>query len=124
MLEVMMRSLGLEAGAGPRLDPLLRQITASAAGRSRDQGEREPPSTRQELDLVMVMVLLYCSRQDPLLRQLMDSVVDTFADTVLELPPRDQDHLLRCRVSRVSLSHVTCRVSRVTTMPGFSGRKE
>ena len=119
MLEVMMRSLRLEAGAGPRLDPLLRQITAEAAERSRDQGEREPPSTRQELDLVMVMVLLYCSRQDPVLRQLMDSVVDTFADTVLELPPRDQDHLLRCRVSRV-----TCRVSRVTTMPGCSGRKE
>ena len=66
-----------------------------------------------------MMVTLYCSRQDPLLRQLMDSVVDTFADTVLELPPRDQDHLLRCRVSRV-----TCRVSRVTTMPGCSGRKE
>ena len=103
-----MRSLRLEAGAGPRLDPLLRQITASAAGRSRDQGEREPPS----------------SRQDPLLRQLMDSVVDTFADTVLELPPRDQDHLLRCRVSRVSLSHVTCHVSCINTMPGFSGRKE
>ena len=103
-----MRSLGQEAGAGPRLDPLLRQIMAEAVGRSRDQGEREPPSTRQELDLVMVMVLLYCSRQDPLLRQLMDSVVDTFADTVLELPPRDQDHLLRCRVSRV-----TCRMSRV-----------
>ena len=119
MLEVMMRSLRLEAGAGPRLDPLLRQITASVAGRSRDQGEREPPSTRQELGIIMVMVLLYCSRQDPLLRQLMDSVVDTFADTVLELPPRDQDHLLRCRVSRV-----TCHVSRVTTMPGCSGRKE
>ena len=115
-----MRSLRQEAGAGPRLDPLLRQIM----GRSRDQGEREPPSTRQELDLVMMMVLLYCSRQDPLLRQLMDSVVDTFADTVLELPPRDQDHLLRCRVSRVSLSHVTCRVSCINTMPGCSGRKE
>ena len=53
-----MRSLRLEAGAGPRLDPLLMQITASVAGRSRDQGEREPPSTRQELDLVMVMVLV------------------------------------------------------------------
>ena len=46
-----MRSLRLEAGAGPRLDPLLRQIM----GRSRDQGEREPPSTRQELDLVMML---------------------------------------------------------------------
>ena len=44
----------------------------------------------------------------------MDSVVDTFADTVLELPPRDQDHLLRCRVSRASLLHVTCHVSCVT----------
>ena len=41
----------------------------------------------------------------------MDSVVDTFADTVLELPPRDQDHLLRCRVSRVTCLTVTCHVS-------------
>ena len=50
-----MRSLRLEAGAGPRLDPLLRQIMASAEGRSRVQGEREPPSSRQELDLVMML---------------------------------------------------------------------
>ena len=50
-----MRSLRLEAGGGGRLDPLLRQITASAAGRSRDQGEREPPSTRQELGPVMML---------------------------------------------------------------------
>ena len=54
----------------------------------------------------------------------MDSVVDTFADTVLELPPRDQDHLLRCRVSRVTC-HVSHRcMSRINTMPGCSERKE
>ena len=58
MLEVMMRSLRLEAGGGRRLDPLLRQIMASAAERTRDQRERdtlEPPSTRQELSLDMVL---------------------------------------------------------------------
>ena len=54
----------------------------------------------------------------------MDSVVDTFADTVLELPPRDQDHLLRCRVSRVTFLTVACHESCINTMPGFSGRKE
>ena len=49
-----MRSLRLEAGGGRRLDPLLRQIMASAVERTRDQRERdtlEPPSTRQELRL-------------------------------------------------------------------------
>ena len=67
-----MRSLRLEAGGGPRLeagggrrlDPLLRQIMASAVERSRDQRERdtlEPPSTRQELRLDMVLVLSLCT---------------------------------------------------------------
>ena len=72
MLEVMMRSLRLEAGGGRRLeagggrrlDPLLRQIMASAVERTRDQRERdtlEPPSTRQELSLDMVLVLPLCT---------------------------------------------------------------
>ena len=59
-----MRSLRLEAGAGRRLDPLLRQIMASAVERTRDQRERdtlEPPSTRQELRLDMVLVLSPCT---------------------------------------------------------------
>ena len=66
MLEVMMRSLRLEAGGagGRRLDPLLRQIMVSAVERTRDQRERdtlEPPSTRQELSLDMVLVLSPCT---------------------------------------------------------------
>ena len=59
-----MRSLRLEAGGGRRLDPLLRQIMVSAVERSRDQRERdtlEPPSTRQELSLDMVLVLSPCT---------------------------------------------------------------
>ena len=47
--------------------------------------------------------------QDPLLRQLRDNVVDRFADMVLQLPPRAQDHLLRydtgCILVMVTLSH-------------------
>ena len=35
------------------------------------------------------------SRQDPLLRKLMDNIVDSFTEMVLELPRRNQDHLLR-----------------------------
>ena len=64
MLEVMMRSLRLEAGAGRRLDPLLRQVMASSVERTRDQRERdtlEPPSTRQELILDMVLLLSPCT---------------------------------------------------------------
>ena len=82
MLEIMMRTLSVEAGGSRRMDPLLRQLMVTALQRSQDERDKNnltPPNYRQ----------------DPLLRQLMDNVVDTFADMVLELPPRAQDHLLK-----------------------------
>lgn len=82
MLEIMMRTLSVEAGGSRRMDPLLRQLMVTALQRSQDERDKNnltPPDYRQ----------------DPLLRQLMDNVVDTFADMVLELPPRAQDHLLK-----------------------------
>ena len=82
MLEIMLRSLRVEAGDKKRMDPLLRQLLVTALHRSQDERDRDnltPPRYRQ----------------DPLLRQLRDNVVDRFADMVLQLPPRAQDHLLR-----------------------------
>ena len=82
MLEIMLRSLRVEAGDKKRMDPLLRQLMVTALQRSQDERDRDnltPPRYRQ----------------DPLLRQLRDNVVDRFADMVLRLPPRAQDHLLR-----------------------------
>ena len=92
-----------------RQDPLLRQLRISLA--SQDKQDRDnlvPPNNRQDPLLRQLRISLASqdqldrdnlippnNRQDPLLRQLMNNIVDSFTDMVLELPRRNQDHLLR-----------------------------
>ena len=65
-----------------RMDPLLRVLMVSALQRSRDERDKNNLSLPRY-------------KQDPLLRQLRQNVVDSFASMILELPSRTQDHLLR-----------------------------
>ena len=82
MMEIMLRSLSVQVLGSKRMDPLLRELMVTAVQRSQDERDKNnltPPRYPQ----------------NPLLRQLRDNVVDNFADMVLQLPPRAQDHLLR-----------------------------
>ena len=82
MMEIMLRSLSAQVEGSKRMDPLLRELMVTAVQRSQDERDKNnltPPRYPQ----------------NPLLRQLRDNVVDNFADMVLQLPPRAQDHLLK-----------------------------
>ena len=90
-LQLMLRSLAgqSEPGVGmtdqrtdQRMDPLLRVLMVSALQRTRDERDKNNLSPPRY-------------KQDPLLRQLRQNVVESFADMILELPSRTQDHLLR-----------------------------
>ena len=90
-LQSMLRSLAGPSEPGfetndlrmdQRMDPLLRVLMVSALQRSRDELEKNNLSPPRY-------------KQDPLLRQLRQNVVESFADLILELPSRTQDHLLR-----------------------------
>ena len=85
-LQMMLQSLGLQPPPGvemmdermkQRMDPLLRVLMVSALQRSRDQGDKNNLSPPRY-------------KQDPLLRQLRQNVVENFADMILELPSRTQ----------------------------------
>ena len=85
-LQMMLQSLGLQPPPGvgvmdermkQRMDPLLRVLMVSALQRSRDQRDKNNLSPPRY-------------KQDPLLRQLRQNVVENFADMILELPSRTQ----------------------------------
>lgn len=121
LIELMLRALALpnverQPGGSrfgsDRMDPLLRQLMITALERSQDERDRDnlsPPRQRQDPLLRQLRLSLSTSqdqldrdnltppdyRQDPLLRQLMNNIVDSFTDMVLELPRRNQDHLLQ-----------------------------
>ena len=83
LIRKMLQSLSTQTGdRRERLDPLLRELMVSALERSQDERDKNnfsPPEYRQ----------------NPLLRQLRQNVVDSFADMILQLPPRNQSPLLR-----------------------------
>ena len=84
-LQLMLRSLAGQSEPGmtdQRMDPLLRVLMVSALQRTRDERDKNNLSPPRY-------------KQDPLLRQLRQNVVESFADMILELPSRTQDHLLR-----------------------------
>merc|ERR1719312_518763 len=129
LLELMLRALSVPrqnvgeqrtSNKRNRMDPLLRQLMITALERSQDERDRDnltPPKLRQNPLLRQLRLSLTTSqdqldrdnlsppdyRQDPLLRQLMDNIVDSFTEMVLELPRRNQDHLLRILRSEGSM---------------------
>ena len=129
LLELMLRALSVPrqnvgeqrtSNKRNRMDPLLRQLMITALERSQDERDRDnltPPKLRQDPLLRQLRLSLTTSqdqldrnnlsppdyRQDPLLRQLMDNIVDSFTEMVLELPRRNQDHLLRILRSEGSM---------------------
>ena len=120
LVQLMLRALAIanedRVTASPRpenrrMDPLLRQLMITALERSQDERDRDnltPPNYRQDPLLRQLQLSLTSQdaldrdnltppeyRQDPLLRKLMNNIVDSFAEMVLELPRRNQDHLLQ-----------------------------